>query len=94
MSKVIDGIKLITHNMAGIHNPDDPSYPWRLDVRLRHAEFLEVAAVMKDPKGEIVCVRGKSRESLEEFAALNDLYNHPRLINIKIWRPEEEIYNE
>lgn len=93
MSKVIDGIKLITHNVSGIHNSDDPSLPWRLDVRMNHGGFINVVRTAMNPEGEIICVRGKSRESLEEFIKLNDLETHYRVTRLKLWKPETgEIY--
>ena len=33
MAKVIEGIKLITHNAGGVNDPDDLSYPWQPEMQ-------------------------------------------------------------
>jgi hypothetical protein len=89
MSKpIIEGIKLIKHNMGGVTNPDDPSYgPWRLDAIFRVPSFMEVAASFIYGREEIV-LRGKTKEALEQFADVNGLKTHPRLQSLEITQPE------
>lgn len=85
---VIEGIKLIKHNMGGVNNPDDPAYgPWRLDASFRVPSFMEVAASFIYGREEIV-IRGKTKEALEQFADLNGLKTHPRLQKLEITQPE------
>ena len=87
MSKIIKGIKLIKHNVAGIDEPDDTNFPWRLDVSLRPSEFLLMVIALKYGC-ERICVRSQTKKALEEFATLNGFFNHPRKTSLKIWQPE------
>lgn len=85
---VIEGIKLIKHNMGGVNNPDEPEYgPFRLDALFRVPSFMEVAAAFIYGREEIV-VRGKTREALEQFVKVNSLDTHPRKIKVEITEPE------
>lgn len=84
---VIEGIKLIKHNMGGVNLPDDPSYPFRLDAIFRVPSFMEVAASFIYGREEIV-VRGMTAEKLEQFVAANSLRTHPRLTKLEITQPE------
>lgn len=84
----IEGIKLIRHNAGGVNLPDDPAYPWRLDVNLRPPEFMLMAFVGIHGGSEEICVRGMTREALEKFVALNSLRTHPRLRKLEITQPE------
>lgn len=86
---IIEGIKLIRHNMGGINNADDPSFgPWRLDAVFRVPEFMAVAASFLYGREEI-CLRGKTKEALEKFAEANELKTHCRLQSLTITQPEE-----
>lgn len=82
-------IKLIRYNATNVDEPDDPSYPWRLDVSLSPPEFMKVAFLLLFGNEEI-CVRGGTKEALEEFANLNNLPGHPRLLSFRIWQPVAE----
>ena len=84
---IIEGIKLIKHNMGGVSVPDDPSYPWRLNAVFRVPSFMDVAASFIYGREEII-VRGKTREALVQFATLNKLETHPRLQKLQITQPE------
>lgn len=85
MIRTIEGIKLIKHNLGGINDPDDPSFgPWRLDMSLRPPEFMKVASICMYGGNEVVMIRGKTREALEEFVELNQLRTHPRLVRLTI----------
>lgn len=90
----IDGIKLIRHNASGINLPDDLSFPWRLDANLRPLEFMAVAFIGLYGGSETVCVRGQTREALEEFVEANNLRTHPRLRSLEITQPEAELDKE
>jgi hypothetical protein len=89
MSKIIKGIKLIRHNAGGVNEPDDPSYPYRLEANLRPPDFMNVAFVLMHGGSEEVVVRGQTREALEEFAEENNLRTHPRLRRLTITGPED-----
>lgn len=87
---VIEGIKLITHNMGGVNRPDDPAFPFRLELICRVPSFMEVA--MAGIYGnEHIVVRGMTRQKLEEFCKLNRLATHPRLIKVDITQPENTV---
>lgn len=90
MSNVIDGIKLIKHNMGGVNEPDDLTYPFVLDANFRHPEFMVVASAFLYPGGEIIKVRGKTREALDELIERNGLLRHPRLRRLTIAGPDGE----
>ena len=87
--KIIEGVKLIRHNMGGVNNPDDPSFgPFRMDMVCRVPEFMSVAASFIYGREEVV-VRGKTREALEELIASNGFRTHPRLQKLEITEPEK-----
>lgn len=86
--KIIDGLKLIKHNMGHINNPDDPSFgPWRLDIDLRPPEFMQVAAMLIYGNEEVV-VRGKTQEALEKLIETNHFTTHPRLVRLTVRNTE------
>lgn len=84
----IEGIKLIRHNAGGVNVPDDPSYPWRLDASFSPPEFMLMAFIGLYGGIEEICVRGKTREALEQFVEMNSLRTHPRLRSLEITQPE------
>ena len=89
MEKIIQGIKLITHNACGINKQDDITFgTWRLDAFFRAPDFMTVAFIGLFGGTEQICVRGKTKKALEGFAKMNNLWNHPRKISLKIWQPE------
>ena len=63
--RIIEGIKLIRHNANRINNPDDPRFPYRLEVILRPPEFMEFMFVGLFGGSEIVIVRGMTKEAIE-----------------------------
>lgn len=88
--KIIDGLKLIKHNMGHINNPDDPSFgPWRLDISLSPPEFMQVAAMLIYGNEDVV-VRGKTQEDLMELIEANHFTTHPRLIHLIIRNTETD----
>lgn len=88
MTIEIPGLKLIRHNAAGVNVADDPTYPWRLDATFRPPEFMFFTFVSLYGGSEIICVRGQTREALEQFVELNNLRIHPRLRSLEITQPE------
>jgi hypothetical protein len=62
MGDVIEGIKVIEHNMGGIKQADDPSFPFRLTATFRVPGFMEVAATFIYDE-ERIRVRGMTREA-------------------------------
>jgi hypothetical protein len=86
---VIEGLKLIRLNTAGVDEPDDPSYPYKLKINLRPPELMQVAFVMMHGGSEIVVVRGKTREAIDRFIEVNNFRQHPRLRRGMITGPED-----
>lgn len=80
----IDGVKLIYHNAGGVNEPDDTSYPFRLEANFSPPEFMNVAFILMRGGSEKIVVRGKTREALEKFVDLNNLRKHPRLRSLDI----------
>ena len=87
-SEQIEGLKLIRLNSARIDEPDDPSYPYKLEVNLRPPELMQVAFVMLYGGSEVMVVRDKTHEAIEFFVAQNDLRCHPRLRRMTITGPD------
>lgn len=92
--KVIEGIKLIYCNSQGVNNPDDPGFPFRLDAAFRPPEFMQFAFICMHGGSETLCVRGMTREALEQFVEMNGYRTHPRLIRLSITEPEKEKDNK
>ena len=84
----IPGIKLIRHNANRVNNPDDPSYPWKLEASFRAPEFMEMTFIFMIGSTEEIVVRGMTREALEKFVEVNDLRRHPRLLRLDITGPK------
>lgn len=85
----VESLKLIRHNAAGISAPDDPSYPYKLDVNLSPPELMQVTFVMLYGGSEELVIRSMSREGLDEFIEANDLRRHPRLRRMTITGPND-----
>ena len=89
--QIIEGLKLIRLNSVRINEPDDPNdpgFPYKLEVNLRPPELMQVAFVMLYGGSEEMIVRGKTREAIDAFVDLNDLRHHPRLRRITITGPD------
>jgi hypothetical protein len=83
----IEGLKLIRLNSARINGPDDPSYPYKLEVNLSPPDLMLVAFVMLHGGSEEMVVRAMTREALDQFIDRNDLRCHPRLRRMTITGP-------
>lgn len=84
MSEVTFDVKLIKQNTRGVNQPDDPSYPFVLDMLCRSPSFMEVAQAFLFGGREEVRVRGKTKEAIVGFARHNNLARHPRLTKLTI----------
>lgn len=83
---VIEGLKLVRLTGA-VNDPDDPSYPYKLEVNLRPPELMQVAFIMLHGGSEEIVMRGKTREAIDQFIELNNLRHHPRLRRMTITGP-------
>ncbi len=88
MSDEILGLKLIHLNTHRVSEPDDPTYPFVLDVNYRNHEFMEVTMAFLFPEGEVLKLRSMTREALSEFIERNNLLQHPRLRRATITGPD------
>jgi hypothetical protein len=87
-STIIPGLKLILHNAGGINEPEDPSYPYKLEAIFSPPKFMSFAFVMLHGGSEEVVVQAMTREALDEFIRSENLLNHPRLLHMTITGPE------
>jgi hypothetical protein len=85
--QLIEGLKLIRLNTARINEPDDPSYPYKLDMNLSPPELMQVTFVMLHGGSEELVVRSMNREAIDKFIEANDLRRHPRLRRMTITGP-------
>jgi hypothetical protein len=89
--ETIEGLKLIQLNSASarIYEPDDPSYPYKLELNLHPPELMQVTFVMLYGGSEVMVVRGMTRDAIAQFIDLNDLLRHPRLRRMTITGPDD-----
>lgn len=85
---IIDGLKLIRLNSIGVEEPDDPSYPYKLEVNLSPPELMQVAYVMLHGGSEKLVVRAMTREAIDQFVEQNALRRHPRLRRMTLSGPD------
>jgi hypothetical protein len=84
----IEGLKLIRLNSSRVNEPDDPSYPYKLEVNLSPPELMQVAFVMLCGGSEELVVRALTRDAIDQFIQQNDLRRHPRLRRMTITGPD------
>ena len=79
--------KIIGHNGGNTDLPDDPKFPFRLEVSLSPPEFMQFAFICLYGGSEDLTVIGKSERALRRFVRKHDLRNHPRLRTLTISGP-------
>ncbi len=89
--KPIEGLKLICHNARGVNEPDDTSFPYKLEVSLRPPEFMIIAFFGLYGGSEELVVRGMTKEGLEQCIEENGFKTHPRLRTLRVTGPEGEV---
>jgi hypothetical protein len=87
-STIIEGLKLIRLNSLRINEPDDPSYPYKLEVNLSPPELMQVTFIMLHGGSEEMVVRAMTRDAIDQFIEVNNLRHHPRLRRMSITGPE------
>jgi hypothetical protein len=88
MSIVADTEDLKLIRLTGaVDQPDDPSYPYKLEVNLRPPELMQVTFIMLHGGSEVIVVRGKTRAAIDRFIDQNDLRQHPRLRRMSLSGP-------
>ena len=84
----IEGLKLIKHNANNIDEPDDPSYPFKLEMVFRAPGFLQFTFVAMHGGSEDVVVRGMTKEAVDELIEKNSFRSHPRLKRLTFTGPD------
>lgn len=82
-----DELKLIEHTGEG-KVPDDPSYPYKVEIVLGPPEFMRAMYVMLHGGVERIVVRATTREALEGFLTQTRLRTHLRLHRLTITGPD------
>lgn len=81
-------IKLINHNAGQVNEPDDPSFPFKLEVSFRPPEFMTVAFIGMHGGTEEIVARGMNKEVLQHAVRENGFRTHPRLIRLTLTGPD------
>jgi hypothetical protein len=81
-------VKVITANTYRINDPDDPSFPWMIELVCRPPSFMSMAFVGIVGPTEIITVIAKDQEALEAAMAESDLRGHPRTMRFRVSGPE------
>lgn len=77
-------VKLIYHNAGRVKEPDDPSYPYRLECNFGPPELMAVTFVMLYGGSELIVLKGKTVEVLKEVVAAEKFAAYFRLRRMKI----------
>lgn len=83
-------VKLIEHTGECSH-PDDPSMPYRLDLRMRPPSFMVVAFAAIHGGSEDVVARADSEQELTAWMQERGLTDHPRLSRWRITGPGDKV---
>ena len=75
---------------GGVNQPDDTSYPYKLEVNLRPPDFMVIAFIGLYGGSEEIVIRGMTQGALEQFVKENKLDTHPRLRRLTITGPNDE----
>lgn len=84
----IEGVNIAKLNSANIDEPENPDYPWKLELTFRAPEFMNMAFIMLYGGSEDLVVQGMTREALDQFLDTEDLRQHPRLNRGTITHPD------
>ncbi|MFA6437557.1 MAG: hypothetical protein WC242_00125 [Candidatus Paceibacterota bacterium] len=88
MIDVIPGLKLIKHNATDIHRPDDPTFPFRLEVSFHPPQLTDRTFVGLSSCSDELIMRGMTKEAIDEFVRRSGFRTHPRLRRLTITGPE------
>ena len=85
---MIEGIKVIKHNVARIDRADDTSYPIRLEVHLTPPDFMIVAFLALHGGSEHIIIRAMTLATMESaIKQVNLTRDHPRLRRFTLTGP-------
>lgn len=71
-----------------IRQPERPDLPWKVHVKLRPPEFMQVAFVLMPGGSEELIAQGSTKDAIEAFLKLNDITNHIRFTELTITGPD------
>jgi hypothetical protein len=81
-------VKIIHHNVSNLHEPDDPSYPYKLHATLAHPDFHGAAMAIKFRRPEELVVRAKSEDGIRWIIRRMKLKGNERLLELTLTTPE------
>lgn len=84
---IIPGLKLI-HHTGGANLPDDPSFPWKLEINLSCPQLMDFSWILEYGDLEEIVVRSMTKEALDKFVDRNKYCAHPRLRHFTITGPD------
>jgi hypothetical protein len=87
MFSIFRRIILLKATTARLDRPDDPAFPYKLEVSLSPPEFMRMAFISQFGGSEDIVVGGKSRRAIERFAKKHGLRTHPRLRHLTVTGP-------
>lgn len=76
-------LKLISHNMGRINNPDDSTLPFKMEMECSTPSLCAIALFIFVGSEKLV-VRGKTQDAILGFIRANDYGKHPRLKSLKV----------
>jgi hypothetical protein len=84
--------KVIEHNVGDeVKIPDDPSYPYKIEVRCAHPELHKVAKTNMYGPDEYLIMRVASRKAMVQYIDEAGLRTHPLLNSCVVTGPDGEI---
>jgi len=81
-------LKVIEYNLTEIKLPDDPSYPYKLEVSRAHSEFHRAAMILQHGPDECLVLRGLSLGALQDYINENNLRTDELLNFFTLTGPE------
>lgn len=88
MARRIRGTKLIKHT-GRVDNPDDPSYRYKLVVKLNWPIFAPLVMRVRYDAEELI-VRGRTVRALQRYIETNELEMNPNLRSLVITGPGDQ----
>ena len=80
--------KLIRHNTGRVDLPDDPSYPFKLEVSLDPPKLMEDEFVKFFGGSEEIVLRGMTKEALDKLVEAGEIRTNSRLRHFIITGPD------
>ncbi len=91
MFSLLRRTKVIAHNVSGLLEADDPSFPYKAEALLAHPDFHRVAFIIMFGSCEELIVRAKSLRALNRRLRKLGIRTNSRLEELVITGPQGEI---